>query len=282
MLIAPLLYTQVHCWPKPSWPYPVCPFISRHSTGGRLLIWSINKRWNKYFVISVFLHLALLSIPVSMVARQGASPIDVSLIAQNDPPPRTETTKTLSSPKPERPKRVLIDERPPPAQRPEEPKDVKAQVVSPGEQTVMKVAPGSGDTATGVAVAGAKIGTGGTEVGGSMPGGAGTGKDFGYGGEGKGPIDAQFGSRNGPRFAYQEVPEYPYVARRQGKEGRVLVQITIDEKGRLIKLDVIEASDRVFVDAATEAIRKSRFLPARQNGVPYASRAMYPVRFVLK
>jgi periplasmic protein TonB len=174
---------------------------------------------------------------------------------------------------------MRLEEKPPPAQRPEEPKDVKAQVISPGEKTVMQVAPGVGDAETGVAIAGARVGDGSTEIGGSMPGGTGTGKGYGYGGEGVGPVDAQFGRGDGPRFAYREMPDYPYAARRLGKEGKVLLALYIDHKGKLEKVEVIEVSDQMFVEAALEAVRKSRFHPAKRHGVAVRSRSILPIRF---
>ena len=37
--------------------------------------------------------------------------------------------------------------------------------------------------------------------------------------------------REPPAFAYYEEPEYPARARRLGKEGKVDLELTIDEKG---------------------------------------------------
>jgi periplasmic protein TonB len=234
-----------------------------------------NNHWNKYVVISVALHAALLSIPLSMVARQGIHAIEVSLVTENNPP-QAETNKP-PPPKPEPPKPTRLQEKPPQAQRPEEPKDVKAQIVSPGEKTVMQVAPGVGDTATGVAIAGAKVGTQGTSLSGSMPGGTGTGSTYGYGGT----LDGQFGRGEGPSFAYREMPEYPFAAKRLGKEGRVILQVTIDPKGRLEGIEVVEASDQVFVEPAVDSIKKSKFCPGKRNGVPARYRCKLAIRFAL-
>jgi periplasmic protein TonB len=242
--------------------------------GGEVLILPFNNRWNKYLVISVSLHIALLSVPISIVARQGINAIDVSLVTQNEPQPEAKKPPPR---KPEPPKPMKVREKPPLAQRPEETKDVKAQIVSPGEQTVMNVAPGVGDAATGVAIAGAKVGTGGSAIGGSMPGGTGTGAGYGYGGT----VDGQFGRGEGPSFAYREMPEYPFAAKRLGKEGRVILQVTIDPKGRLEGVEVVEASDRMFVDAAVDSIRKSKFNPGKRTGVACRYRCKVAIRFVL-
>jgi len=234
-----------------------------------------KRHWNRCVVISVALHVALLSIPLSMVAREGIHAINVSLVTVSEPPPNPEAKKPL--PKPEPPKPAKVQDKPSPAQRPEEARDVKAQVVSPGEQTVMQVSPGAGDAATGVAIAGAKVGTGGTAIGGSMPGGTGTGTSYGFGGI----VEGQFGRGEGPGFSYREMPEYPFAAKRLGKEGRVILQVTIDAKGRLEDVDVVEASDQVFVEPAVDSLRKSRFFPGKRNGVPSRYKCKLAIRFAL-
>jgi protein TonB len=238
-------------------------------------MWPVNSHWNKYLVISVALHVALLSIPISMVARQRMNAIEVSLVTQNEPLPKPEAKKP--APKPPPPKPARLQEKPPQAQRPEEAKDVKAQVVSPGEKTVMQVAPGVGDATTGVAIAGAKVGAGGTAIGGTMPGGTGSGSSYGYGGT----VEGQFGRGEGPSFAYREMPEYPFAAKRLGREGRVILQVTIDAKGKLEDVTVVDATDRIFVDAAVDSIKKSKFLPGKKNGVPCRYKCKLAIRFGL-
>lgn len=95
-------------------------------------------------------------------------------------------------------------------------------------------------------------------------------------------IDAEFGTASGPRFIHREVPVYPQVARRLGKEGKVVLRLTIDEKGELVNIEVLEGASYGFTEAAIEAVKKSKFAPAIKNGKPVASRAILPVRFILK
>lgn len=94
-------------------------------------------------------------------------------------------------------------------------------------------------------------------------------------------IDSEFGSLLGPRFIYQEKPTYPPIARRLGKEGKVLLRLTINEKGDLINIEVIESAPYGFTEAAVEAIRKSKFSPAKKDGKPIASRVLLPIKFIL-
>jgi protein TonB len=95
-------------------------------------------------------------------------------------------------------------------------------------------------------------------------------------------VDARFGDADGPRFVHHELPEYPSAARRLGREGKVVLMITIDEKGKPIRVDVVEATDRRFARSATEALMRSTFLPAKRHGIPVVSRATVPVRFAIE
>jgi len=238
----------------------------------------LKNRWNKSVIISVAVHFAVLFIPVTVIVRQQMSPIEVSLVThREDEPPLKREAKKAPSATPEPPNHVRRQG----AQRPEEPKDVKPQIVSPGERTVMEVSTGSGDAATGVAIAGAKVGLGGTTIGGSMPGTRGTGTTYGYGGDGTGVVEGQFGEGEGPSFSHREAPEYPFAARRSGKEGRVVLELTIDSMGKLGAVSVLEASDTIFVDSALVAINKSTFVPGKKDGLPWRYRCKVVIRFTL-
>ncbi len=96
------------------------------------------------------------------------------------------------------------------------------------------------------------------------------------------PFEMVFGSANGPSFLKMVKPEYPKLARRLGKEGRVLLRLHIDETGRLINLEIIERAGYGFDEAALSAIRASRFRPATKDGTPVSSVVYLPVRFVIE
>lgn len=96
------------------------------------------------------------------------------------------------------------------------------------------------------------------------------------------PAEMTFGSASGPAFNKQVVPVYPAQARRRGKEGSVLLRISISETGKLTKIEVLEDPGYGFTEAALEAVRNSSFRPARHNGVPFAVRATLPIRFTLR
>jgi protein TonB len=101
--------------------------------------------------------------------------------------------------------------------------------------------------------------------------------------KGGGEVVAQtvFGEVGAPTFIHREIPAYPLMARRFGKEGKVILRLRINAKGNLQHIDVIEPSGFGFTEAAIEAVRKSTFSPARRGGSPVASEAILAVRFVL-
>ena len=93
--------------------------------------------------------------------------------------------------------------------------------------------------------------------------------------------EMMLGEAGAPRFIHQELPVYPFLARKLGKEGKVILRLALDEKGRLQGIDTVEASGFGFADAASRAIRKSTFEPAISNGVAVSSLVLVPIRFVL-
>ncbi len=92
----------------------------------------------------------------------------------------------------------------------------------------------------------------------------------------------EFGAENGPRFVKRVQPSYPLFARRAGKEGRVVLKLSIDEEGKLMEIEVINSAGNGFDDSAVKALKSSSFRPAMMNGSPIRSRTKLPVRFVLK
>jgi periplasmic protein TonB len=244
---------------------------------------SYHPRWRICILIAVALHLAILSVPISKLGdyhNNGNKAIEVTVI----PEPISVAPKPITPPvpRPFHPPKIERIKSPPPA-RPEGKKTAEQpqKVISPDlnpRKEVAQVGPGSG----GVAIVGA-TGTGATLSGSAGgPGGSGAGlgrQGVGGGGGGTGPVEARFGVGDGPQWAYQEKPVYPYSAQRLGKKGRVVLKLTIDEKGNLTKTEVMEATDQIFVSSVLEAVRRSKFRPAQRNGVPFATWTILPVTF---
>lgn len=77
-------------------------------------------------------------------------------------------------------------------------------------------------------------------------------------------------------------PSYPEIAREVHAQGTVLVQVTVDETGRVIEAVVVESNTIAALEqAALKAARASQFKPAKQRDVPVKARIVIPFRFVL-
>jgi TonB family protein len=118
---------------------------------------------------------------------------------------------------------------------------------------------------------------------GTGQGSTGFGTGTGGGGIGTGGIlHTKFGSSDAPGFLYREIPQYPFAARRRGEEGKVVLKLTIDEKGNLLNIEVIESTGSDFTVSAIEAVKHSKFSPAKKNNTPVVCMALLPIRFALK
>lgn len=254
--------------------------------------------WIKYALAALAIHTAVLAVPVVQKASQVAKErvIDVIVMRQEvvrPPVPQVEKRPVVQKPvvpKVKEPERMAT---PPTQSRPVERKE---QPPAGGagnaidEQMVAQVSQGpatgggEGVGVSGVNVAGGKVGLGG--------GGTGTGTGQGSGSGSAptvvhtavvdtGPVEARIGDSDGPQFIYREMPEYPFAARRLGREGRVDLMVTIDENGRLLKADVVQATSQDFAQSAVEAVKRSKFAPAKRKGVCVVSRSPYTIRFAL-
>ncbi|MEC4684494.1 MAG: TonB family protein [Nitrospirota bacterium] len=93
------------------------------------------------------------------------------------------------------------------------------------------------------------------------------------------PYLTEIGSADSPAFVRRVLPEYPWIARKMGREGRVLLRLTIDETGRLLNVVVVEKAGFGFEREAVRAVRLSTYRPAVRNGMPVKSEALLYVKF---
>jgi len=78
-------------------------------------------------------------------------------------------------------------------------------------------------------------------------------------------------------------PTYPEIAQEAGIEGVVIVQAFIDKKGRVKETLILKGVPNTGLDeAAMEAIRKTRFRPAKQRERAVGVWISIPVNFKLK
>ncbi len=78
-------------------------------------------------------------------------------------------------------------------------------------------------------------------------------------------------------------PKYPEIAQEAGIEGTVIVQVFVDKKGRVKETSILKGIPNTGLDeAAIEAIRKTRFKPAKQRERAVGVWISIPVNFKLK
>lgn len=86
---------------------------------------------------------------------------------------------------------------------------------------------------------------------------------------------------NPPRARLQASPQYPFEAKRTGREGAVMVAFTVDENGVVLDPRVVNSTDRDFEDATLRAVARWRFEPGRRAGRIVRFRMALPVVFNL-
>ena len=74
---------------------------------------------------------------------------------------------------------------------------------------------------------------------------------------------------------------YPEVARLASATGSAIVQAYVEADGRVQRAELVSSSTSTFGRSALEAVRQSRFQPARRLGVAVACTIRLPIRFEL-
>ncbi|MFT5540747.1 MAG: protein TonB [Alphaproteobacteria bacterium] len=77
-------------------------------------------------------------------------------------------------------------------------------------------------------------------------------------------------------------PRYPWLARQQGEQGRVVVRVAVDRTGQVINAEIAQSSGHGRLDrAALNTLRRWRFVPARRGTAPVTATVEVPVTFRL-
>lgn len=78
-------------------------------------------------------------------------------------------------------------------------------------------------------------------------------------------------------------PAYPSLSRRMGEEGRVMLRVHVSEQGTATQVQLRTSSKHPRLDdAALEAVRRWRFVPARRGDQPVAAWVLVPISFSLR
>lgn len=240
-----------------------------------------------------------LPLDCSMTSESGTQSMASAAAPQAAPPapaPPPES-KTVENSKPA--KRTIATVRPKPVGiKPPEPGKVPENhpepALSPERMTQTAIAPENPPVETGIASSDAETsgsGAGSSENGNHSGGGVGSlhGRGSGMGsgtgsgsGMGSGSGESAFGSAGGPGFIHRELPRFPRRAQVQGKEGTVVLRLTVDHTGRLSHVEIVSGAGYGFDEEAVRAIQKSTFSPAVRNGRPVNCVALLSVRFLLE
>jgi len=251
-------------------------------------------RWASFFILSMSLHAAALLYPVSFAARGqeqflrvtilpeaadqgagdrpkngGASPARVAaqraprLAAQLAKKKSAEQTQLLSASVESAPSFTAAD---------------AAVFSSPANESEPK------DGKPSLALGQSNGGFGGASSGagnGGLVASAGSGAGAGNGNGG-----ANFAEKPAAltQVRYRDTPQpnYPESARREGRQGNVLLRVLVDEQGRSKKIEINRSSGSAALDrAAAEAIQRWRFIPARYGDRPVESWIRIPIDFSL-
>ena len=77
-------------------------------------------------------------------------------------------------------------------------------------------------------------------------------------------------------------PRYPRKALIEGREGYVIVELLVDEKGSVISASVVEANpSSIFNAAAIQAVLKWKFKPRVSGGVAVKQRGLTTIEFTI-
>ena len=261
-----------------------------------------------------FLYIAVFCMPVSalhqkdmpkeeiIIVTMESLPFDCSMGSASEtgnqsmasvtaPPAPPPESKVAESSKPA--KRTVSPVKPKPVRiKPPEPvtafQNQPETALSPGSLTQAAIAQENPPVEIGTASSNAEIsgsGTGLSEKGNHSEGGAGSlhGQGSGTGsGMGLGSVESAFGSAGGPQFIQRALPRFPRRAQVLGKEGTVVLRLSLDHTGRLSHVEIVSGAGNGFDEEAIRAIQKSTFSPAVRNGRPVNCLALLSVRFQLK
>lgn len=76
--------------------------------------------------------------------------------------------------------------------------------------------------------------------------------------------------------------KYPAVSKRMGEEGKAIIRVLINEKGRAERAEVQKSSGSSLLDdAARQAVMRALFKPYREDGKPLPVFAIVPINFQL-
>ena len=74
---------------------------------------------------------------------------------------------------------------------------------------------------------------------------------------------------------------YPETARKAGVEGKVIVEATVDKEGNVIATTVLQSIGSGLDESAVNAIKNTKFIPAKKDNKPVPAKVTIPVQYKL-
>jgi protein TonB len=244
-------------------------------------------RLSSFLIVSIALHATILVYPVVFLRPEGKDFVPVVLIALDDGNTRKSGGNGPGAGDQARPTELkqhalLQINKPSSSEENKQP----SEPPSPIQVSFMPV-----DVPAGIEVPSEATAT---EARGSFLGQLARGNGEGGGGGGKGNSSNGVGSGSGvgdgtgasrfvqASYAYSPKPEYPDKARKEGKEGRVVLRVLVDEDGKSKSVEVNDSSGSETLDrAAAEAIKRWLFSPAHYGNKSVESWVKIPIDFRL-
>lgn len=88
---------------------------------------------------------------------------------------------------------------------------------------------------------------------------------------------------SGVEYVSMPAPRYPPLSRRMGEEGKVMLRVLIDDRGRAERIEIHQSSGSDRLDqAARDAAQRARYKPYIENGRAIAVFALVPIVFKLE
>jgi len=86
----------------------------------------------------------------------------------------------------------------------------------------------------------------------------------------------------GVAYLNNPAPNYPAISRRIGEEGRVIMRVLVSVNGEAESVKVENGSGSSRLDeAAVDAVKKWKFVPAKKNKQPISAYVLVPIKFSL-
>jgi len=95
------------------------------------------------------------------------------------------------------------------------------------------------------------------------------------------PTEGKFGLDQPTRILHAVPSSYPGEARLAGIQGRVLVEMEVDERGNVARTTIIGEAPKLLADAAVGALTQWKFRPHTYRGALVKVRLRQPITFKL-